>query len=210
MKIMVALPCMDMMHSLTTKSLLGLNIPEGTVFNFAIGSLVYDSRNQMVADAIMGGYDAVLWIDSDMVFGGDLLDRLMETMTQTGADLVTAVYTTRRMPLELVLLDKLDISDAGEISMQPVTEIREGPFEIDACGFGICLTKTSMLQKAIEAGMLPFSPIVGLGEDYSFCWRAKKLGARLICDGSLMAGHIGELVFDASLLPILGGPGDGQ
>ena len=39
--------------------------------------------------------------------------------------------------------------------------------------------------------MNPFTPMPRLSEDYSFCWRARKLGYKLWCDSRIRPLHAG-------------------
>ena len=80
MKVMIAVPCMDTVPAVFTECLVGLMKPEGTVLVTARSSLIYDARNLLAKMAIDKGFDRILWLDSDMVFGNDLLLRLMNDM----------------------------------------------------------------------------------------------------------------------------------
>ena len=41
-----------------------------------------------------------------------------------------------------------------------------------------------------------FGPIACVGEDLSFCWRARQCGYKVVCDPSIICGHIGYAVID--------------
>lgn len=56
------------------------------------GSLVYDARDAIAKAAIDNGYDYVLYVDSDMVFSADDLNRLLSHDT----DICSGLYVTRR------------------------------------------------------------------------------------------------------------------
>ena len=47
MKTMVAIPCLDMMHSQFVMSLTGLKLDGDIKFAYAVSSLVYDARNSL-------------------------------------------------------------------------------------------------------------------------------------------------------------------
>ena len=76
MKTMVAIPCLDMMHSQFVMSLTGLKLDGDIKFAYAVSSLVYDARNSLARKAIVEGFDRILWLDSDMEFNPDLYKRL--------------------------------------------------------------------------------------------------------------------------------------
>ena len=71
MKYLVAIPCMDMMHTQFVCSLLSMPMFEQTEIAFGANSLIYDTRNQFAEKAIKNGFDRVLWLDSDMTFPRD-------------------------------------------------------------------------------------------------------------------------------------------
>ena len=64
-------------------------------------------------------------------------------------------------------------------------------FEIGGCGFGGVLMKTDVLMDVMGKFKRIFDPLDGLGEDLSFCWRARQCGYKLYCDASLEMGHVG-------------------
>lgn len=200
-KVMVAVPCMDMMHSLTAKSLCGLRVPEGTRYQFAIGSLVYDARNQITEEAIKDGCGRILWIDSDMIFDADLLERLSADMDSTGADMVCALCVTREPPIVPVILEQLEAEEAdGAVRIRHRQYLDYPPdslFPVAGCGFGAVLVSVGICQKLMKTG-LPFSPLPGLGEDLSFCLKARERGAKIYCDSAIKVGHIGRIVYDES------------
>ena len=74
MKLIIAVPCMDMVHTLFFRSFAGLRLPHGSEVVISTSSLIYDARNQLARKAVEGGYDRVLWLDSDMVFNPDMVD----------------------------------------------------------------------------------------------------------------------------------------
>ena len=53
------------------------------------------------------------------------------------------------------------------------------------------MVSVDLIKRVQDKYGLPFSPILGFGEDLSFCKRAEDLGATLWCDSRLKMGHIG-------------------
>lgn len=202
--LMVGIPAGETMATLTCQSLLGLclTVSSKTTFNFAVGSLVYDARNQISYGAVETGADYLLWVDSDMVFEADAVLRLHQTMTETGADLVTALCTTRKAPIKPVIYKAL-AWDEVETEQGPAVKItreeyrdypRDSVFEIAGCGFGFVLTKVSAFKALWERNEQPFAPMPMFGEDLSACIRMKRAGAKLVCDSRVKVGHIGQFV----------------
>jgi GT2 family glycosyltransferase len=42
----------------------------------------------------------------------------------------------------------------------------------------------------------PFYPLMGMGEDMTFCFRARQAGFKLYCDSRVKIGHIGQKIYD--------------
>ena len=97
-KTLVAVPCMDQVPAQFAHSLATLTKVGETVVAFQISSLVYMARNDLAKKAVACGADFVLWIDSDMVFTPDLLQRLMEHMKNPEIDMVSGLYFRRVAP----------------------------------------------------------------------------------------------------------------
>lgn len=178
-KVLMGIPCMETVPTRFAVSLLGLKKPEGTEFLFSIGSLIQEARDNIANYAIENGFDYVLWLDSDMTFPDDTLYRLM----LKGKDIVSGLYYKRQLPKIPVIYEK---TDGGFI---PMMEIPDGMFRADAVGLGCTLMKTEALKKVRESGEM-FSPYTRMGEDLSFCVRAKKAGLEIWCDPEIMCGHL--------------------
>ena len=124
MKILIAVPAMDMVHTNFVRSLVGLKIPEGEIhYMIPQATLIYDARNMIAAEAVSGGFDRVLWLDSDMAFDRDLLIRLNARMDE-GHDFVTGIYYSRKPPIE-----PAPIPFDAEASLAPriVGPVRQSP-----------------------------------------------------------------------------------
>lgn len=196
MRTLVCIPCMDFVDTDFMRSILGLR-PVGEV-NFAVtkSSLIYDARNILAVQAITGGYDRTLWLDSDMVFEPDLMERLSKHLDE-GADLASGLYFTRTTNTRPVIYEGCGVFEV-EGKKQNVAVVYEdypdGVFDIEACGFGGVMVSTKLLIDVRERFGHLFSPISGFGEDLSFCMRAKVLNAKMVCDSSVKMGHIGSRI----------------
>lgn len=102
MRTMIAVPCMDTVPTQFMERLLALYRPDGTMIITARSSLIYDARNILSKMAIDQHYDRILWLDSDMVFPSDLLDRLSADMDK-GLRYVSGMYFTRKNPVHPVI-----------------------------------------------------------------------------------------------------------
>lgn len=190
-KVLIGCPTMDMVSVHFARSLVTLTKLEDCVISFVVNSLVYASRNEICRQAIDGGYDFVLWLDSDMVFPPDTMVRLLE-VAENGNDVVTGLYFRRAAPFTPVLFSRLEIT-GNVCEMDEVKAYPGDLFEVAGCGFGCVLTSVKLLR-TIEAedGPVWFAPMGNVGEDCAFCIRARKHGSHILCDPTLKLGHAGH------------------
>lgn len=201
MKTLIAIPSMDMVHVNFMRSLLLLNT-NGHEINYEIknGSLVYDSRNQLLETAKKIKADRILWFDSDMQFPTDTLQQLSKDIDD-GCDIVSGLYFKRRPPFSPVVYKDCDIIKLNDDQILPLATIyedypKDSLFEVQAFGFGcVMMTMEAASKVTGELGMFPFMPAAGFGEDLSFCMRARRVGLKLWCDSRVKCGHIGYRTF---------------
>ena len=196
MRYLVAIPCMDMMHTQFVHSLIACRFFENTEITLGANSLIYDTRNQLAEKAINEKFDRILWFDSDMTFKPDFAHKLAKHLDD-GMEFVSGLYMTRKPPIRPTIFKTLTANPPKVKFYDDYP--RNSVFEIEACGFGGVMMNVSLLRRVGDAFGLPFSPIMGVGEDLSFCHRVKALGVKMYCDSSLKMGHIGykEITEDA-------------
>lgn len=194
-KILIAVPSMDMVPARFAQSLVMLQTKEQTAVCFQIGSLVYHSRNDLAKRAIEMDADYIFWLDSDMVFEPDVLDRLLKHFENPDVDMVTGVYFRRVSPFTPVLFDELTFNTPVNCKFSEFKEIpSDGLFEVGACGFGCVLMRTEVAMSVQAKFGNMFAPIGNTGEDIAFCWRARECGYKILCDPSIPLGHVGNHV----------------
>ena len=148
------------------------------------------------------GSDYVLWLDSDMVFGTDILEKLYEDRDK--GDIITGLYFRRVEPYSPVLFDKMEIDDKG-CHWTDFKEIPDDIFEVGACGFGCVFMPTNIFLDVVAKFGDMFSPIASVGEDLSFCWRARQCGYNIVCDPNIQLGHVGHYVITREFYEIYKG-----
>ena len=193
-KILIAVPCMDMVSARFAQSLTTLKKVGQCTVSFLIGSLVYDSRNKLAGMAMQMEADYILWLDSDMVFQPDTLERMMAVLDEhPEIDVLSGLYFRRGHPFTPVLFKTLEVNEQGTLDWSDFEELPDGLFEIAGCGFGCVLMRTDCLLDiaAKENGGRWFTPIADAGEDCAFCIRARREGYRIFCDPSINLGHMG-------------------
>lgn len=207
MRMMIAVPCMDTVPTKFLSCMLDLRAICPTRYINTTNTLVYDARNDLAYNAMQGGYDRIMWIDSDMKFQPDLIERLSARIDE-GADLACGLYFTRHIPTEPVIYktliadkttDGVDYIRAEKYHDYP----RDAVFDIAACGFGAVMTTVDLVRRVYDKFGLPFFPFPSIGEDLAFCWRAGQVGAKMVCDSSVKLGHVGYTEFNESLYDTL-------
>jgi len=196
MRTLIAIPCMDMVHTIFMKSLLGMDKVGDYCFSLSCSSLVYDARNGLAKQAVLENYDRILWLDSDMEFQPDLMKRLSADLDE-GREMVSALYFTRKAPVKPNIFASCGYyhdKDTDEVTPAAVNYWeypQDDIFPIAACGFGGVMMTTDLVKRIGDKFGLPFSPILGFGEDLSFCARAAELGVEMYCDSRIKMGHVG-------------------
>lgn len=195
MRTLIAVPAMDTVPTRFAQSLAMLRKVGDCALTFQIGSLVYTSRNELAKKAIAMDSDYVLWLDSDMFFEPDLLERMFKTLKEKNLDFLSGLYFRRVPPFTPVLFDKLEITDKGA-EWSEYNDLPADLFEVGGCGFGCVLMKTDIILEVAGKFGDMFTPMANAGEDLSFCIRARECGYKLYCDPKITLGHVGQTVVD--------------
>lgn len=190
MKLLIAIPSLDFMHTEFVKSLVALTNKlsrDGVDYDVRIesGTLVHIAREKLAQLATAGGYTDVLWLDSDMVFTEDLL----EDLQFSGKDFVTGIAHARRKPFISCVFKSL-------IPVERYASPDEYPketFEIAGCGFACVLIKTDIIRDVRKSHGTAFLPTQMLGEDLAFCKRARDIGCKIYAEPAVRLGHIGHI-----------------
>ena len=194
-KILIAVPCMDQLPARFAQCLAMLKKVGQCAVAFQVGSLVYMSRNDLARRAIEMDADFIFWLDSDMVFDPDVLERLMKHFNNPDVDMVTGIYYRRVPPFSPVLFKSLEFEDGKATKWEEYDDPQEdGLFEIAACGFGCVLMRTEVAMSVQGRFGNMFAPIGDTGEDLAFRHRATECGFKIYCDPSFPLGHVGQQI----------------
>jgi GT2 family glycosyltransferase len=140
-------------------------------------SLVYTAREEAAKTFLEGDYDALLFVDSDMVVPVDLLTKLIEA----DKDIVSALAFKRVPGYEPCIFKECNEQDAKFYLDYP-----KGLVEIEGVGMACTLIKRKVFETVQEPWFFPHKI---LGEDLSFCVRARAAGFRIYADTELICGH---------------------
>ena len=208
MKVFIAVPSMDTLPALFCQSLALLQRAGDTKIGFEVGSLVYNARNNLARQAIKEEADWVLWLDSDMVFAPDTLQRMLKVCTENKIDFLTALCFRRKPPYTPCLFDRLEKVEKGA-SYTALLSVPEGRFKVGGCGFaGVLMSLDVLISVGARFNGRLFDPIDGFGEDVSFCWRARQCGYDIWCDSDIEFGHVGSCVVTRGYFEAFNGGGN--
>lgn len=195
MKYLICIPCMDMVHTEFLKSLLQMRKIGECKYTLTCSSLIYDARNTMAKKAITEDYDRVLWLDSDMSFEPDLMERLAARLDE-GREMVSGIYFTRKAPVRPVLYEECGFFRDDEGNVKPVAiwyddYPQNDIFKVQGVGFGGVMMTSDLIKRVADKFGMPFAPMLGFGEDLSFCGRVQEVGGEMWVDSSIKMGHVG-------------------
>lgn len=161
-------------------------------------------RNQLATDALREGFPELLWIDSDVVFDPNDVERLRSHQLPFACG-IYAKKSRREFACSFLPGTEKILFGAGG-----------GLIEILYAGFGFVHTRRELyetIQQKCElpecntnfgSPMLPFFmplPIPQgtghwyLGEDYAFCERARRSGFKIMVDTRIRLWHVGSYPF---------------
>jgi len=147
---------------------------------------IVNARNIIRKFFLKGGYDYLLWIDSDIVLPPNAVEKLLshekELVTGVYAGRLSVENTTQILPVLYGLTD--DPEFAGQYSMDAV--LGDDFFEIAAAGLGCCLVKRNVLEKV----NIRYYKDTMAGEDIAFFEDSRKAGFKAYADTSVKCRHM--------------------
>ena len=165
-------------------------------------SAIDAARCQIASDALRDGFEELMWIDSDIGFSADDVEKLR----------------SHQLPFTCGLYPKKGPRQFANIFHRGMHYVQfglgGGPHDIPACGFGFTHTRREVYDavkrqfdlpecnRSFRTPLVPyFSPMISqdtsgepwyLNEDFSFCERARQSGFRIIADTTIRLWHIGR------------------
>lgn len=174
----IGIPHLDMIHADFVHSLTNLTTHHKNIMlSYVKGSLVMKARNDIV-EGIKG--DWVLFIDSDMTFSPDSLKKLLAH----DVDIVSGLCFRKVPHYEPTIYRQFP----GQMKWESIRDYPKNSFfEVDAVGTAFMLVKKRVFDK-MPAPWFEYKK--NIGEDLSFCYKAKELGFKVHVDTSVKIGHI--------------------
>jgi len=207
MKIAICIPSRgDMMmgtaFDLATMCAYDARFRQGTQGIYTInGTLIFDQRNKLAEAALNEGADYILWVDADMRFPKNTIERLLAH----DKDIIGVNATTRHYPVAPTAKYLECDFETNTSTWIPVDSLgKTGIEQVSAIGCGVMLVKRKVFE-GIKKPYFWFYDLKGhkiLGEDIHFCIAAHDAGFETWVDHGLSneIGHIGQLVYNWDMI----------
>ena len=197
--IAVCTPARDMVHTMFTYDLVNmvanhtLNTNDAISLKISQGTLIANQRAELCLDAMREKCTHVLFIDSDMRFPQDMIERLL----QHDLDIVATNCARRRMPTGPTAQI---YKENGERELVYTMPESTGLQEVGSVGMGVMLIKANVFAKLAEPWFeTPWRHDKRgyIGEDVFFCKKARDAGFKIWIDHDVSKeiGHIGMFEF---------------
>lgn len=199
-RLAILLPCRDILHTSFAYDLARLtaywsarHVPKGGSLHLftSQGTLIADQRQNLILEALNVEADYVLWLDTDMRFPKDIVDRLHAR----NLDVVAANYSTRRMPCKPVAF-----GDEFCKTHVYTNEDSASVEEVYAIGMGAMLEKADVYKRlALPFFSIGYSRVSQdfYGEDVFHCHRLREAGVKIYVDHDVSkeVRHIGTFEY---------------
>jgi len=195
-------------HGLAVRSLLSLQAhitQKGHTVTFDIvagGSILPKVRNGIVKRFIDSGADVLVFIDSDMVYDAETIEKLVD------APFDVSIANYRKRNNEVTYMAEPIRRDGEVIGHQVDGETwlrtERGGTGIMAIKRGVITTMVNCYPKLayMDNGesipcLFDFRMVGGqyMGEDYTFCQRWTGIGGKIYILANVFIGHIGDIVY---------------
>jgi GT2 family glycosyltransferase len=157
---------------------------------------VYDAREKIITFAENVNADWILYIDSDMVLPNDSLLKFANARLENEAlDIVGGMCFKRTPPFQPCFYTKARINPETKKPLleSPIDFPETGLIEVEGIGMACTFVRKNAWRKVKEKFDSSFFPFPGVGEDLSFCIRARMAGIKMYTDLSINVGHMSQV-----------------
>lgn len=193
-KVTIGLPVYRDFHPNTTLSLMAL----ASQFDFHIsshrGCFVHRNRELIMADAIAANSTHLMFIDSDVVFPAEAVNRLV----MRNLPIIGASYNKRDTDPPESTAKMFDGGDKLRL-VRPHELLKGEPFQVAAVPGGfMCINLQALLASNMRPPYFRISQDSQgeiVGEDVDFCLQAREFGLDVWCDPTIQVLHMGEKAY---------------
>lgn len=185
MKLLIAVPSLDYIHYKFVQSLTNLvrRLNQDGIDNevhFENGTIIYLERDNLVRYAANNNFTHILWLDADMVFADDIVNKFIAS----GKDFICGLYLSRHEGRRSCVFDDLKRSHR-------IYDYPDEIFPIEGCGFACVWTKATIPINIMNHEGTCFMPNPRYGEDLAFCEKVLQYNYQMYCHPGIPIGHIG-------------------
>ena len=186
-KIIIGMGCQDIIHTSTAHAIGCAIIGNPNIVDFLVykGCDIVSARTWLVRQALKAEATHLLFVDSDIMFPPDAIDRLLAH----NKDIVGVEYNKRKFPLEKV---------SKPLTEESATELYQGK----VLGTGLMLINLDIFRKKNHPMKEPWFNFgrdsqgqLVLGEDAWFVYTARDAGYESWIDPTIKVGHLGEYMY---------------
>jgi choline kinase len=154
-------------------------------FNFSKGCYLHEQRNKIFEDAISGDSTHLMFVDCDIVFPPDGIERLLSR----DKDIISGNYFTKSIPS---VMTAKPFDKDGEV-VNGSFELPGEPFKCAAVPAGFLLMRLDAvkdMKKPFDFARTKDGSFIG--EDIYFSLKAREKGLEVWCDPTIELKHIGD------------------
>jgi hypothetical protein len=164
------------------------------------GYTIAENRSYAVLEAIKRGCSHILFVDDDMTFPEDTLEKLLAHKKE----IVGVNSASRQLPIRTTVSLLKDGELWAPNSVPPYYQMPDELFEVFGVGLGVCLIDLSVFD-LIDQPWFAFeahpSGMTIQGEDAWFCKQARAKGIKVWCDPTIPIGHWGDYNYSEWEIP---------
>lgn len=199
---MILVPVQSWIEHQCEKGLQDLEKRGYSVWRIRGYAAIDQGRNQMATDALRHGFEETMWIDSDISFNVEDVEKLRSH----NLPISSAIYPKKgqRSIASSVLPGTKQISFGKQGGLIEIQYAATGFLHVRREAYETIQEKLSLplCNQRFDAPMIPFfqpmivdDPPEGqwyLAEDFSFCERALRAGLKIYADTTIRLNHIGS------------------
>lgn len=166
-------------------------LPCAFSLNMQRGPYTHWNREKLLKDALEGDHTHLMFIDCDVVFPPDGVQRLLSL----DKDIVGGAYNMRKVPPP----GSTEVSRTTAVKLLggkkrfPTTD---SPFRVDAVPTGFMLIRLDAIRGLPQPWFFFDQDEEGfVGEDVFFCRKVRDHGLDVWCDPTIPLAHIGEFFY---------------
>jgi hypothetical protein len=174
-------------------------------YSMAYDPVVYYARNRVLAGNNIDGkdqkpfrgqleYDYQIWIDSDMVWSGEDILKLIAMDKPIASGCYMMANNIELPMVEALDWDKLNESGTFKFLRREDLNQKAAPFKVSYVGFGFVAIKHGVMETMEYPWFQPrfvdykdFHDFTA--EDVAFCWTAQEKGHEIWVDPTIKLGH---------------------